>query len=731
LLWHPRARAISGSGAESLRAEAAYAHSGRSRALARPDAHIVNDEKEVMNSISPPTATAAVSIPIGTKFILMSSGAPRCFEVKKEGKLEITAQDLETLDDEQFRKRDMIDWWHGGTLKFLHWAHSADALLSRSAALSVQDFEALPEPKRREMLIKHKLMQRMEKSPDEKGCVTKAVAQAVSADAKPLYPDVLGLSASNLHRLYHDLWRPSGGHIMSLLPKTHLRGNYGDRFAEEVMEIFLTFVHQHYLKTSRPTKEEVYSAFVAYIDKLNAKRSPDLRIRAPQLSTFKKWIKTRLDPYEVAEKRYGKAHARKKCGGFGHAEQATRPLELVECDHSPIDLQLISEMTGLPCGRAWLTVLIDVYSRCIIGFYISFDPPSYFSVAQALLHAILRKDYLKRLHPTIKNEWRCFGLPERLICDNGAEFHSEDFERLCAVLGIALEFTQKRTPQHKPYVERVLGTINGVFKNMPSTTHANYMVKGEHRPERYATVSKEKVEAALTRWIVDVYHQRIHRGLKGIPDRTWQKGAEVFPPRLPSSIEDLRIIMGRHHQRVLRHDGIVFETIRYTASVEDMRSIRSHPNFPKGGLVDFTSVDSDCSQIHVKHPEGRGCVEFRAQHHAQLEGVSFYQYHLLRKVAEEDLHREADWEGIKAAREYVRRELGFYDRKRRRRLTRAETRVESAVSRETSEVENMAGRKPSRARSKTRNTEKPEGASNLTSHREGGKGWGSRFRKVS
>jgi len=684
-----------------------------------------------MNSMPPRLPSSAVSIPIGTKFILMSSGAPRCFEVKQEAKAEITVQDIETLSEETFRKQDLLDWWHGGTAKFLHWAHSADAYLGRSAALSVEDFQALPEEVRRVMLIKHKLMQRMDDSADEKGCVTKAVAATVSADARGLYPDLKGLGTSTLHRLYHHAWQPSGRHIMSLMPKTHLRGNRKERFAEEVYDIFLTFMHKHFLKTSRPTRDEVYDAFSTYIGKQNAKRSAELQIGLPKKSTFNQWISKRLDRYEVAEKRHGKTYARRKHGGYGHAEQATRPLEIVEVDHTPIDMQLVSEMTGLPCGRAWLTVLIDVFTRCIIGFHLSFDPPSYFSVAQALLHAILRKDYLKRLHPSIKNEWRCFGLPERLICDNGAEFHSEDFERLCAVLGIALEFTQKRTPQNKPRVERVLGTINRLIKNMPSTTHANYMVKDEHKPERYATVSKERLERALTRFIVDVYHQRKHRGIQDIPDLKWLRGVELFPPRLPSSIHALRVEMGRTAHRVLRHDGIEFETLRYTASAEDMRSLRSHPNFPKGGRVEIRYRDDDCTRVHVKHPEGGRYVEFRSQRHVELEGTSFYQYRLLRKIAERDLNLKADWDGIKTAREHVRRELGFYDNKRRRRLTRTETRTESGVTKPTSQLENAAGRKTSPARSTARKSTKPTDTSSPTNHREHGKAWTSRFNKVA
>ncbi|HVZ35866.1 MAG TPA: DDE-type integrase/transposase/recombinase, partial [Polyangiaceae bacterium] len=378
---------------------------------------------------------------------------------------------------------------------------------------------------------------------------------------------------------------------------------------------------------------------------------------------------------------------------------------------------------------AWLTLLVDVFSRSIIGYHLSFDPPSFYSVAMALRHAILRKDEFLKRFPKVKNEWPCSGVPERLICDNGAEFHSQDLRDLCSRLGISLEFHQKRTPQHKPHVERVLGTFNRLFKSMPSTTHANYIDKGEHKPERYASVSFERLDRTAVRYIVDVYQQRFHRGLRGIPDSVWRKGVEEMPTRLPPSIADLRAIFGRMELRKLRHDGIELNTLRYITSVEAMRSLRSSPKLPRNGDVEVWYYDDDCTRISVKHPGTGEYIEFRSLRHRELEGLSFFQYGVISRRAERN-YGDAKWESFCAAREDIRRELGFYDKKRKRRLTRRESRTESGVKIPTAKIEAVTGRKPSQKR-----TAKPAAPANdqtnPTGHRDRAKGWGSRIREVA
>src|SRR5262249_12442762 len=156
---------------------------------------------------------------------------------------------------------------------------------------------------------------------------------------------------------------------------------------------------------------------------------------------FRRWIR-KLDRFEVALKRHGEAVARKLHGFSGALSRTTRPLEIVEVDHTPIDLQLISEVTGIPCGRAWLTLLVDVNTRAIVGLDVSFAPPSYVSVAKALAHAIKVKPNYKGT----KNDWPCHGRIEKLRVDNGPEFHSVAFENGCAALGIIIEYTPPRKP---------------------------------------------------------------------------------------------------------------------------------------------------------------------------------------------------------------------------------------------------------------------------------------------
>jgi putative transposase len=70
------------------------------------------------------------------------------------------------------------------------------------------------------------------------------------------------------------------------------------------------------------------------------------------------------------------------------------PLELVQIDYTVVDVVVVDELERYPIGRPWLTVVIDVATRVIMGYQLSLEPPSSTSVALAISHAVLRKDAL-------------------------------------------------------------------------------------------------------------------------------------------------------------------------------------------------------------------------------------------------------------------------------------------------------------------------------------------------
>jgi len=61
---------------------------------------------------------------------------------------------------------------------------------------------------------------------------------------------------------------------------------------------------------------------------------------------------------------------------------ASRPLEVVEIDHTEVDVFLVNETTRKTVDkRPWLTLAIDVFTRIVVGFHLSMDKPSRWACA--------------------------------------------------------------------------------------------------------------------------------------------------------------------------------------------------------------------------------------------------------------------------------------------------------------------------------------------------------------
>src|ERR1019366_5694076 len=134
----------------------------------------------------------------------------------------------------------------------------------------------------------------------------------------------------------------------------------------------------------------------------------------------------------------------------------------------------IDEESGLPLGRPWLTICIDDFTRCILGLFISFEPPSYLSVARCLKNAFLPKTSLQEKYPSVKNRWDAHGIMRELVVDNGREFHSKSLEAACYSVGTEIHYAPRKVAWFKGKVERVQGTLNrGVAHGTPGTTFSN------------------------------------------------------------------------------------------------------------------------------------------------------------------------------------------------------------------------------------------------------------------
>lgn len=298
------------------------------------------------------------------------------------------------------------------------------------------------------------------------------------------------------------------------------------------------------------------------------------KIRQIGQSTIYRWVANLRSDISDSS-RLGADVARNKYRTVMGGLKVRQVLERVEIDHTPLDFMVIDQTTMLPLGRAWLTLALDKYSRMVVGFYISFNPPSSYAVLQCLKQLILIKDDLLKRFPDIKNDWPVFGIPNLLALDNGMDLHSDALKKACLELGIEILYCPAATPEMKGSVERFFRTINqGLIHKLPGTTFSNVGERGDYQAEEMAAIDMETLVHLITKWIVDDYNMTPHRGIADTPLNKWIESAKHRTIELPVYPAQLEVITGVPAKRTVFHYGIELEGLHYNnRQLQEIRKI--------------------------------------------------------------------------------------------------------------------------------------------------------------
>jgi hypothetical protein len=119
-----------------------------------------------------------------------------------------------------------------------------------------------------------------------------------------------------------------------------------------------------------------------------------------------------LGPRALLRDREGAKAAADKFRPVRSTYNAAYALQIVQIDHTKLDVFVVDELQRLPIGRPWLTLAIDVASRMVAGYHLSLEPPSASAVALALHHAVWRQG-ASRHKPIAGTPWRARSSPIR------------------------------------------------------------------------------------------------------------------------------------------------------------------------------------------------------------------------------------------------------------------------------------------------------------------------------
>ena len=246
---------------------------------------------------------------------------------------------------------------------------------------------------------------------------------------------------------------------------------------------------------------------------------------------------------------------------------ASAPLEIIQIDHTQADVEVVDEWFRRSMGRPWLSVAIDIATRCVVGIYVAMERPNAGTVALLLSRVVLAKEaWLATLG--VQADWPMHGLPKTLHLDNAAEFKSRALRSGCGQYGIELMYRPVGRPHFGGHVERMNRTLMQRLKGLPGTTGNSTVGRKARKSADRAALSLKEFEHWLTLEVAQRYHNTAHRGLMGAtPASAWATLAQTRPPRLlpPGPDEALRFLVRFMPvaSRTIQGDGLTLFYIRY------------------------------------------------------------------------------------------------------------------------------------------------------------------------
>ncbi len=299
----------------------------------------------------------------------------------------------------------------------------------------------------------------------------------------------------------------------------------------------------------------------------------------------------------------------------GHPEKADRnlptpgtfptpvnPLNPVQMDHVQLDIMAVYSDSRQPWGRPWLTLLICVMTRMIVGFYLSMQRPSSVAAGMAMVMGMLpKKDYLGSLG--ISGHWPVQGKIRKVHVDNAKEFRGETLRFGCGEHSIDLELRPVKKPRYGAHIERMVGNVNAMLRKKPGTTFSNPLQRGTYDSRKKSAYTMWEIEVEVADWIVNHYHVNKHRELKMPPFNSWEKaimGTPTVPGAgLPIQIADpekLKLDFLPFVERVVTPTGVrngkqdyYHEAINRWVNAPDPKHptekrkfiIKHHPRYPR------------------------------------------------------------------------------------------------------------------------------------------------------
>lgn len=431
---------------------------------------------------------------------------------------------------------------------------------------------------------------------------------ALIAGAAKLHQVSVGTIKKNLLRVFH------GGMAKgALLPRWENIGNKGqERIAKEgaakrgrpvaegklagvnvtpeIRAIFLIAADEYEKRRKLGLKqayvESLKMGFMEEVEKLGGgTRHVTLeeyeKAGLPRFEQFLYWVRKDRARIESERKRMGErkwALGRRALLGDS-TKEAWGPCSRFQIDATILDVYIRSRRNRRRLvGRATLYVVIDTFSRMIVGFALSLDPPSWLGAMSAIANAVAnKKEFCAKYGVQIEEEdWPCHHLPAIFLGDRG-EMLSAGVLGLIERFGVVVENTPPYRGDLKGIVESRFRMLQADFRPYaPGYVECDFQERGARDYRLDGALDLDDLTRVIIAGIIDRNnHQEVHGyprhwgmtedGVPSVPREMWKWGIANLSgaPRQHDEI-DVRFALLPRVQASVHRNGIYHHGNHYT-----------------------------------------------------------------------------------------------------------------------------------------------------------------------
>lgn len=409
----------------------------------------------------------------------------------------------------------------------------------------------------------------------------------------------------------------------------------------------------HQVIDSRLLKEKSLSVAQAYSSALNVLTAmmPDQPFdELPTPEQFRYFYQSRYSKTQIVEKQHSAVKFAKDIRPLKSTSTAETfgPGHRYQIDATIADIYLLSEHDrSRIVGRPVVYVVVDVFSRMIVGLYVGFEGPSWVSAMIALAHIATDKvAYCQQFGIEITEEqWPTRGLPAVILADKG-EINGTKVEKFAEAFGVRIENAAARRGDAKGIVERAFRTLQDEFK-----PYAPGVVEPEISSKRGGHDYRQDATLTLTDFtriiLACVLYHNTEKVLKNydrpewmpvdlpvIPIELWRWGVANLSGSLRVAQEDLvHINLMPHAEATVSELGIQLFNCYYTGP-EVLRAgwlHRAGTSRPDKILVAYDPRTAD--NIYIR-PSGNLSEYWKCEltdRSRRFKGLSFWDVWLLSK----------------------------------------------------------------------------------------------------